>query len=149
VFALVVRWETILVILALAAKHNWPLSQMDVITAFLNGTIQKEILMEILEGFLGAGDPTKICKINRALYSLKQAPKAWYDRIDQWLQKQDLTRSSNDPNLYFKRTNGKLKILLLYVDDLLITGDDTEGISELKQQLQSEFEMTDLKQTTT
>ena len=85
IFAPVVKWSTILLILALAAKHKWSLSQLDVITAFLNGTISEDILMEILEGFQSAGDSTKVCRINRALYGLKQAPKAWYDRIDKWL----------------------------------------------------------------
>jgi len=77
VFAVVVRWKTILVILALAVKHNWALSQMDVITAFLNRTIHEDILMEISEGFPGIGDSTKICRINKTLYGLKQAPKIW------------------------------------------------------------------------
>lgn len=117
---------------------------MDVITVFLNGTINEDILMGIPKGFLGAGDSTKVCRINRALYGLKQAPKAQYDHIDQWLQKQGLTGSANDPNLYFKKTDGKLIIFLLYVDDLLITGDDTERIADLKKKLQSEFKMTDL-----
>ena len=100
--------------------------------------------MEIPEGFQSAGDPTKVCRINRVLYGLKQAPKAWYDRFDKWLQEQGLTRSESDPNLYFSRQNGKLIILLLYVDDLLITGDDEQDIDELKCKLSFEFEMTDL-----
>ena len=144
IFAPVVRWSTILLILALAAKHKWSLFQLDVITAFLNGTINEDILMEIPEGFQSVGDPTKVCRINRVLYGLKQAPKAWYDRIDKWLQEQGLTRSESDPNLYFSRQSGKLIILLLYVDDLLITGDDEQGIDELKRKLSFEFEMTDL-----
>ena len=117
---------------------------MDVITAFLNGSISEEIFMEILDGFPGAGDPTLICKINRALYGLKQAPKAWYDRINSWLHKQGMKRSECDPNLYYLRQNNKLVILLLYVDDLLITGDDEQAIINLKEKLQQEFSMTDL-----
>ena len=71
VFAPVVRWSTILTVLALAAKQKWPLWQMDVITAFLNGTINEELFMEIPDGFPGADDPTQVYKINRALYGLK------------------------------------------------------------------------------
>ena len=85
VFAPIVRWFTILTVLALATKQEWPLWQMDVITAFLNGTINEDLFMEIPDGFLGAGDPMQVCKINRALYRLKQSPKAWYDKIDVWL----------------------------------------------------------------
>jgi hypothetical protein len=72
-------------VLALAARNNWKIRQMDVITAFLNGIIKEDIYMEIPKGFPGAGDPSKVCKINRALYGLKQSPKAWYERIDAWL----------------------------------------------------------------
>jgi len=144
IFAPVVKWSTILAIIALAAKYNWPLHQLDVITVFLNGTIDEDILMEIPDGFPGCDDSSKVCKINRALYGLKQSPKAWYDRISKWLQEHGLTQSKSDCNLYFCRRNGKLTILLLYVDDLIITGDDQETISKLKTTLQQEFEMTDL-----
>jgi hypothetical protein len=144
VFAPVVRWSTIRAILALAAKYRWDLHQLDVITAFLNGDIHEEIFMEIPEGFLGSLDPSKVCKVNRALYGLKQAPKAWYERINSWLIRQGLTHSQHDPNLYFSVQNGKRTILLLYVDDLLLTGDNVNEIERLKSELQKEFEMTNL-----
>jgi hypothetical protein len=85
IFALVVRWSTIKTILALATKRKWKMKHIDVITAFLNGLITKDIHMEILEGFKGYGDPTKVVKLNKAFYGLKQAPKVWYERIDTWL----------------------------------------------------------------
>ena len=144
VFAPVVKWSTILTVLALAAKQNWPLWQMDVITAFLNGTINEDLFMEIPDGFPGADDPTQVCKINRALYGLKQSPKAWYDRISAWLCNHGLTRSKSDPNMYYSKNDHRIVILLLYVDDLLITGNDDKAINTLKQRLQHEFEMTDL-----
>ena len=122
---------------------------MDVVTAFLNRTLDEEIYMEIPDGFPEAGDPAKVCRINRALYGLKQAPKSWYSRIDTWFIKQGLKRSENDPNLYYSQTNGKYIIILLYVDDLLITGDDSTEISKLQSALQNEFEMTDLGQAKT
>jgi hypothetical protein len=100
--------------------------------------------MEIPDGFPCAGNPLKVCKIKRALYGLKQAPKAWYARIDAWLISQGLTRSQYDPNLYFSTKNGKRTFILLYVDDLLITGDDFDFIAQLKAALKREFEMTDL-----
>ena len=73
-----------------------------------------------------------------------QAPKAWYDRINKGLHEQGLTRSESDPNLYYLKNDGKLTILLLYVDDLLITGDDQPEIERLQKKLQQEFDMTDL-----
>jgi len=117
---------------------------MDLIIAFLNGNIDEEILMEISEGFPGTGDESKIFRINEAFYGQNQSPKAWYDHISTWLHKQGLIRSESDSNLYYLKRNEKLTILLLYVDDLLIIGDDQEDILKLKQNLQQEFEMTDL-----
>jgi hypothetical protein len=108
IFTLVVRWSTIRLIFALAAKLKWILRQIDVIIAFLNGILNDEVYMEIPEGFDGAGDPTKVCKINCALYGLRQSPKAWYGRIDTWFIKQGLQRSNYDPNLYFSNKDGKL-----------------------------------------
>ena len=140
IFAPVVKWSTILTVFALAAKYGWSLHQLDVITAFLNDTIDEEILMEIPPGFPHSDDESKVCRINRALYGLKQSPRAWYDRITSWMQQQGLIQSSSDPNLYFRREGDKIIILLLYVDDLIITGNDQAAISQLKQ----EYEMTDL-----
>jgi hypothetical protein len=144
IFAPVVRWSTIRTVLAIAAKNDWPLHQLDVVTAFLNGNIQEDVIMEIPEGFPGAGDPSKVCKIKRALYGLKQAPKAWHQRIDAWLVSQGLMRSKQDPNLYFGTSNGRKIIILLYVDDLLLTGDDKDRIKQLILALKQEFAMTDL-----
>ena len=85
IFAPVVKWSTILIIFVLASQNNWPLHQLDIITAFLNGTIHEDIIMEIPAKFPSSGDESKVCKINRALYGLKQSPKAWYDKITNWL----------------------------------------------------------------
>jgi hypothetical protein len=117
---------------------------MDVITDFLNSLLQEEVFMEVPDGFPGSGDPGKVCKVNRALYGLKQAPKARYARIDSWLIGQGLKRSSADPNLYYSIKNGKFTIILLYVDDLLLTGDNSSKISRIQYVLQDEFEMADL-----
>lgn len=110
----------------MAASNKWDLHQMDVVTAFLNGMLHDDVLMEIPEGFPEANNPSKICRVKRALYGLKQAPRAWYARIDTWLISQGYTKSQSDPNLYYAMQDGKRVFILLYVDDLLITGDDTE-----------------------
>jgi len=93
-------------------------------TAFLNGTTDEEIIMEIPEGFPRSKDNTKVCRINRALFGLKQSSKAWYDYISSWLYEQGMFQSDNDLNLFYLRRDGKITILLLYVDDLMITRDD-------------------------
>eukprot|EP00253_Pinus_taeda_P032297 PITA_32297 len=82
-------------------------------------------------------------KLKKALYGLKQAPRAWYERIHSYLMKLGFTRSEADPNLYFKVEDDKPLILVLYVDDLFLTGADPL-IHKCKRELDSEFEMKDL-----
>jgi hypothetical protein len=145
IFAPIVRWSTIRFILSLAARRQWKLRHMDVVTAFLSGLIKEDIYLEIPEGFEEYGNPTKVLKLNRALYGLKQAPRVWYERIDTWLRNQGLIRSKNDPNLYFyTNSQGQYTIVLLYVDDLLVTGDNDSMIKTIQQALLENFEMTDL-----
>ena len=81
--------------------------------------------------------------MKKALYGLRQAPRAWYERIDSYLMKLRFTRSEADSNLYFKVENDKPLILVLYVDDLFLTGADSL-IHKRKRELDSEFEMKDL-----
>lgn len=116
---------------------------MDVKTAFLNGIIEEEVYIEQLEGFVVHGKESHVCKLKKALYGLKQAPHAWYERIDSYLMGLGFSKNDADSNLYFKVINGEALILILYVDDLLITGED-HLIIKCKEELASEFEMKDL-----
>ena len=144
IFASVVRWSTIRTILALAANYSWPIRQMDVITAFLNGEFTNKVYMEIPEGFLGARDPTKLCHLKHAMYGLRQAPRVWYDKINSWLQQQNLKQSDSDPNLFYSMENGQYTIVLIYVDHMLITGNNENKILALQCALTNAFDMTDL-----
>ena len=84
-----------------------------------------------------------MCKLKKALYGLKQAPKTWYGRIDSFLMSLGFTKSKADPNLYSKVEDGMQVIILLYVDDFFLTGDE-ELIADSKRNLAAEFEMKDL-----
>ena len=84
-----------------------------------------------------------MCKLKKALYGLKQAPRAWYARIDSYLQGLGFSKGIADPNLYIKVFQNKPLILVLYVDDLFLTGEEL-FIAECKRELASEFEMKDL-----
>eukprot|EP00253_Pinus_taeda_P003483 PITA_03483 len=116
---------------------------MDVKTAFLHGSIKEEVYVEQLEGFEIHDRESHVCRLKKALYGLKQAPQAWYERIDSYLMKLEFTRSEVDPNLYFKIEDDKPLILVLYVDDLFLTGADPL-IHKCKRELASKFEMKDL-----
>eukprot|EP00253_Pinus_taeda_P033542 PITA_33542 len=97
---------------------------MDVKTAFLHGSIKEEVYMEKPEGFEIYDQISHVCRLKKALYGLKQAPRAWYERIDSYLMKLGFTRSEVDPKFYFKVEDEKPLILVLYVDDLFLTGAD-------------------------
>jgi hypothetical protein len=95
---------------------------MNVKTTFLNGVIEEEVYVEKPQGFEVHLRETHECRLKKALYGLKQAPRAWYARIDSYLTILGLSKSYVDPNLYYKVLNDALVILLLYVDDLFMTG---------------------------
>jgi hypothetical protein len=142
-FAPVARYTSIRTIIALAAKMKWKLHQMDMKTAFLNGVIEEEVYIEQPQRFEVEDRKSHVCRLKKALYGLKQAPRAWYGRIDSFLTSLGFTKSKADSNLYFKIMNDELVILLLYVDDLFLTGEE-KLITECKKRLASEFEMKDL-----
>jgi hypothetical protein len=116
---------------------------MDVKTAFLNGVIEEEVYIEKPQGFEVHPRETHVCRLKKALYGLKQAPRAWYARIDSYLTRLGFSKSHVDPNLYYKVVNDAPVILLLYVDDLFLTGAEPL-IIQCKKELASEFDMKDL-----
>ncbi|KAL3691463.1 hypothetical protein R1sor_005114 [Riccia sorocarpa] len=140
-FAPVVKWTTLRCLVAIAAQQKWDLHHLDVKTAFLNGHLKEQVFMTQPEGFHAPGHEQLVCHLHKSLYGLKQSPRAWYERIDTFLQEQGLSRSLADYNLYFLHENGKRLFLILYVDDLLLTGDNTARIKLLIAQLQTTFEM--------
>jgi hypothetical protein len=142
-FAPVARYTSIRTIIALAAKMKWKLHQMDIKTTFLNGVIEEEVYIEKPQGFDVEDRKSHVCKLKKALYGLKQDPRAWYGRIEIFLTSLGFTKSKSDSNLYFKVMNDEPVILLLYVDDLFLTGEENL-ITEGKKKLASEFEMKDL-----
>ena len=115
---------------------------MDVKTVFLNGVIEEEVYLEQPQGFEVEDRHTHVCKLKKALYGLKRAPRAWYERIDGFLSSMGFTKSKVDPNLYLKVVEDELVILLLYVDDLSLTGNEKQ-VMESKKKLEEEFEMKD------
>jgi hypothetical protein len=142
-FSPVARYTSIRTIIALAAKMKWKLHQMDMKTAFLNGVIEEEVYIKQPRGFEIEESKTHVCKLKKTLYGLKQAPRAWYGRIDSFLTSLGFTKSKAYSNLYFKVINDEPVILLLYVDDLFLTGEE-KLITECKKKLAAEFEMKDL-----
>lgn len=143
-FAPVSRHETIRLLLAVAAQRKWKLFQLDVKSAFLDGKLEEEIYAEQPMGFEQEGKEDDVLRLHKALYGLKQAPRAWYSRIDEFFLKENFSRSDNDHALYTKEVHGKLLVVCIYVDDLIVTGDDENMVEEFKTVMKREFEMSDL-----
>lgn len=145
-FSPVAKLTTVRVLLALAANKDWDLWQMDVKNAFLHGDLDREIYMNQPMGFQSQGHPEYVCKLRKALYGLKQAPRAWYGKIAEFLTQSGYSVTPADSSLFVKANGGKLAIVLVYVDDLIITGDDVEEIFRTKENLSVRFEMKELGQ---
>ena len=116
---------------------------MDVKNAFLNGESSEEVYMQPPPSLFV--DSNKICHLRSALYGLKQAPRAWFTKFSSTIFRLGYTASPYDSALFIRRTDKCIILLLLYMDDMIITGDDLSDIQELKDFLSQQFEMKDLR----
>jgi hypothetical protein len=133
-FSPMARYTSIRTIISLVAKMKWKLHRMDVKTTFLNGVIEEEVYIEQPQGFEVEYRKSHVCRLKKALYRLKQALRSWYVHINSFLTILGFTKSKADSNLYFKIMNDEPIILLLYVDDLFLTGEE-KLITECKKRL--------------
>eukprot|EP00253_Pinus_taeda_P026028 PITA_26028 len=143
-FASVARMETVREVLFIAAQNKWKVYQMDVKLAFLNGVLMEEVYIEQPLGYEKKGQEHKVCRLKKALYGLKQAPRAWYSRIDSYRLENGFEKCEGEPTLYIKENDGKFLIVVLYVDDVIFTGNDDYLIENFKAVMKEEFEMTDM-----
>ena len=142
-FAPVAKMTTVRTILAIAASKSWSLQQFDVKNAFLHGDLKEEIYMMPPPG-LFSSSTKEVCKLNRSLYGLKQAPRAWFEKFRSTLLQFNLVQSQYDSSLFLRTTATGIVILLVYVDDIVITGNDSLLIAQLQQHLQESFHMKNL-----
>eukprot|EP00253_Pinus_taeda_P007207 PITA_07207 len=120
-FAPVARMEIVRAVLSIAAQNKWKVYQMDVKSAFLNGVLKEEVYVEQPLRYEKKGEEHKVCKLKKALYRLKQAPRAWYSRIDSYLLDNEFDKCEGEPTIYIKEKDGKILIVVLYVDDVIFT----------------------------
>jgi histone deacetylase 1/2 len=144
-FSPVIKPVTVRIILTLAVTFKWQVQQIDVNNAFLNGVLQEEVYMRQPTGF-EATDKSLVCKLHKSLYGLKQAPRAWYDRLTHALLDLGFHKSKCDPSLLVKCHNGQCTYVLVYVDDILITGSSPQLIQEVITKLNIQFALKQLGQ---
>ena len=141
-FSPVVKYVTLRMVVAITKCFNWQLDQLDVVTAFLYGEMKETVNCTIPEG--AELDSNFNClELVKAIYGLKQASRVWNETFDEYVRSIDFQVSAYDPCLYIKIADGHCVLLLVYVDDVLVTGSSTELITRAKNDLKTHFEMTD------
>lgn len=122
-------------VLVLTAQHGWDIHQSDVKSTFFNGTLVEEVYMEKPPSFAKRGKEHLVCKLRKALYDLKQAPKAWYSRIHDYFVHHGFVKSPSKTNLYGKVNDSQRTIVALYVDDMVVTRNSEHEIDNLKMDM--------------
>ena len=139
--------KSIRILLAIAAHYDYEIWQMDVKTAFLNGNLTEEVYMTQPEGFTSGGG-SKVCKLQRSIYGLKQASRSWNIRFDETIKELGFSQNLDEPCVY-KKTNGSAVVfLVLYVDDILLIGKNVSVLQSVKFWLSKNFSMKDLGEET-
>ena len=132
-------------LLSMAAMRSWPLFQLDIKNIFLYNDLAEEVYMEQPPGFVAQGESGLVGKLRRSLYGPKQSPRAWFSRFSSVVQKYGMNQSTTDHFIFYHHSSTEKCIyLIVYVDDIVITGTDQDGIQKLKQHLFSHFQTKDL-----
>ncbi|KAJ9677635.1 hypothetical protein PVL29_022557 [Vitis rotundifolia] len=144
-FSPVAKIASVRLLLSMAAMCSWPLYQLDIKNAFLHGDLAEEVYMEQPPGFVAQGESGLVCRLRRSLYGLKQSPRAWFGRFSSVVQEFGMLRSTADHSVFYHHNSlGQCIYLVVYVDDIVITGSDQDGIQKLKQHLFTHFQTKDL-----
>lgn len=142
-FSPVIKSTTIRLVLDIAITRGWPIQQLDVNNAFLQGTLNEEVYMEQPPGFIDLDKRDYVCRLRKAIYGLKQAPRAWYTELKTYLLSVGFQNSLSDTSLFTLRRETDWVYLLVYVDDILITGSDQSLITHILAQLAERFSVKD------
>ncbi|KAB2596147.1 hypothetical protein D8674_031597 [Pyrus ussuriensis x Pyrus communis] len=144
-FAPVAKLTTVRLLLAVASVQQWHLHQLDVNNAFLHGDLEEDVYMSLPPGFGRKGE-TRVCKLHKSLYGLKQASRQWFIKLSCALRKAGYQQSKADYSLFVRNHDGKFTALLVYVDDIILAGNNIQAIEDTKSFLMKQFKLKDLGQ---
>ncbi|KAJ9535349.1 LOW QUALITY PROTEIN: hypothetical protein OSB04_un001540 [Centaurea solstitialis] len=148
VFAPVARIEAIRLFLAYASFKNFKVYQMDVKSAFLYGKIEEEVYVCQPPGFEDPRYPDRVYKLNKALYGLHQAPRAWYDTLSTYLLENEFTRGVIDKTLFIKREKQEILLVQIYVDDIIFGSTKSSMCKEFEDLMHKKFKMSAMGELT-
>lgn len=140
----VVRTATVRMILHLAVTERWKIQQLDVKNAFLHGDLHDEVYMQQPPGFEDKDHPDYVWKLHKAIYGLKQAPRAWFDKFSSYLIEYGFVCSTRDPSLFVYHHGSTIIFLILYVDDMILTGNDQHLLAEFLKSVGEKFRIKDM-----
>ncbi|GJR96222.1 retrovirus-related pol polyprotein from transposon TNT 1-94 [Tanacetum coccineum] len=140
-FAPVARLEAVRIFVAYAAHKSFPIYQMDVKMAFLNGPLKEEVYVAQPEGFVDPDHPEKVYLLRKALYGLKQAPRAWYDELSNFLMSKGFTKGTIDPTLFKIKYGEDILLVQIYVDDIIFGSTNPKYSKRFEKLMHSRFEM--------
>ena len=143
-FSPVIKPSMARVVLSIPVSKGWDVHQIDINNAFLNGILSEEVYMSQPIGFVDDQRPYFVCRLHRSLYGLRQAPRAWYERLGQTLCAWGFHKSVMDSSLFMFRNGHSVVWVLVYVDDILITGNNKFLIDSFISRLSSTFALKDL-----
>ncbi|GJU20883.1 retrovirus-related pol polyprotein from transposon TNT 1-94 [Tanacetum coccineum] len=140
-FAPVARLEAVRIFVAYAAHKSFPIYQMDVKTAFLNGPLKEEVYVAQPDGFVDPDHPDKVYRLRKALYGLKQAPRAWYDELSKFLISKGFTKGIIDPTLFTIKYGEDILLVQIYVDDIIFGSTNPKFSKRFEKLMHGRFEM--------
>ncbi|GKE51677.1 retrovirus-related pol polyprotein from transposon TNT 1-94, partial [Tanacetum coccineum] len=140
-FAPVARIEAIRIFIANTANKNMTIYQIDVKTSFLNGELKEEVYVSQPEGFIDPDHPTHVYRLKKAMYSLKQAPRAWYDTLLRFLLDNNFSKGAVDLTLFTRKTGKHILLVQIYVDDIIFSLIDPKACDTFSNEMSSKFKM--------
>lgn len=143
-FSPVIKPATLRLVLSLAISHTWSLRQLDINNAFLQGHLKEDVYMAQPPGFINPSLPDHVCKLKKAIYGLRQASRAWYDELKSYLLSLSFKPTISDPSLFFLYTHYSLILVLVYVDDIIVTGPSPTHLDKFIANLATKFSLKDL-----
>ena len=143
-FGPVIKATTVHTVLGVAESKSWTLRQLDVNHVFLQARLTDEVYMAQPPGFVDNDRPDYVCHLNKAIYGLKQSPRAWYHELKTYLLSAGFQNSIADTSLFVLRKNGDIVYLLVYVDDIIVTGSNNSLINVIIASLATRFSIKDL-----